>query len=182
MGNARLMNKNKKGSVIDLIIFIVVAFLAVFFFGVWIYVNGSLNTAFGTVQDTAQLNFSSAVNQTFTPVYNAVLNYSDLLVISIIMSMIILIFISNFLIKTHPAFMIVYIIFWILSMILSTHISNAYETITANPTLSTSFGYLPGGNFIMLNLPIIIAVVGVIGGIILFAGIIRDDGSGGGVS
>lgn len=174
--------RNKKGSVADLILFGVLAFIVIFFFGIWLYVNSNMNSAFASVHDTSTMNFSSAINQTWTPVYNAFYNHSDLLGMSIIVGMILLIFFTNFLVKVHPAFIIIYILFMIFAIFFSIYISNAYTTISNIPTLSASFQHLTASNWFMSNLPLMVAIIGVVGGIILFAGIIKDDQLGGGIS
>ena len=54
------------------------------------------------------------------------------------------------------------------AVIIGAGISNAYEQVILDPTLASTFVGFVGANFIMLNLPTWIAVIGIIGGIIMF--------------
>ena len=57
--------------------------------------------------------------------------------------------------------------------------SNTYEQIYSNPTLSASFTGFYGQTFIMLNLPVWIAVVGGLAGIVMFVVMVRKSANGG---
>ncbi|GAG53842.1 unnamed protein product, partial [marine sediment metagenome] len=52
-----------------------------------------------------------------------------------------------------------------LSYILAVPISNAYETIYLNPSLAESFVGFTGQNYMMLNLPTMVLVLGFIAGV-----------------
>jgi len=47
--------------------------------------------------------------------------------------------------------------------------ANSYEILMSDATLGASFTGFTGANWIMLNLPIWISIVGIAGGIIMFS-------------
>ncbi len=47
--------------------------------------------------------------------------------------------------------------------------SNAYETIMNNEVLAGTFAEFTGANWIMLNLPVWITIIGFVGGIIMYS-------------
>jgi len=73
------------------------------------------------------------------------------------------------LVTTKPVFFIPYIFIVIIAIIVSVPLSNAYETLSNNAELSSTFTGFTASNFIMLNLPIWITIIGFTGGIIMFA-------------
>jgi len=91
------------------------------------------------------------------------------------------ILITNFLVKSNPAFFIIYLFVVIVAIIASVYLSNQYETFMTNEIIGTSLSEFTGASFIMLNLPLWTTVIGVFGMIFLFAGILRDRGLGGSV-
>ena len=94
-----------------------------------------------------------------------------------ILGMIISIFISNFFIKAHPAFFIIYLLLTVVAVIFGAFLSNAYESIlNSNNALQPTMNAFTGANFIMLRLPYFAAVVGIFGAIILFINVMRDSG------
>ena len=58
----------KKGGIFDLIIWMVIAFVTIAFFGLWVYGFGLVTDALEVVPSTESVNISSAVEQTFTKV------------------------------------------------------------------------------------------------------------------
>lgn len=170
---------NSKGGLLDLIVLMVIAFIAVMFFAGWIYANNQLtNTLLNT--DSPNANITQATQQTFSKVNDALGNLKWFAA-AIIFGSIIAIMVSNFLIKAHPVFLIPYFLFVIISIVFSAYISNAYEDLLYSGVLSTTlqeFGFV---NFFFVNLPIWITIIGVLGGIFLFIGITVDNELGGGL-
>jgi hypothetical protein len=83
--------------------------------------------------------------------------------------MIISIFIGSYLVTTKPIFFVPYLFIVIIAVIVAVPLSNAYETIMNDATLSGTFAEFSGANWLMLNLPIWITIVGITGGIIMFS-------------
>ena len=112
-------------------------------------------------------NTSQVIDDTFGAVNRS---YQALywIAVFLMVGMIISIFIGSYLVTTRPVFFIPYIFITIIAIIVSVGISNAYEQVIADPTLASTFAGFIGANFIMLNLPMWIAIVGIVGAIIMF--------------
>ena len=67
-----------------------------------------------------------------------------------------------------PMFFVFYILIMIMATILSAEISNAYQIIIADPTLSATFATMPIQNFILNNFVLFIVIIGFVGAIIMF--------------
>lgn len=176
------MIKGKKGGMTDLFIFMIVAIVIVFICGIFIYLGGQTLTKVHETMDGmtfGDANTTQVVDATFGKVNQA---YQSLYWISVmlIVGMIISIFIGSYLVTTKPIFFIPYIFIVIIAVIVAVGLSNAYETVIADPTLASTFAGFVGANYIMLQLPIWIAVIGITGGIIMFVRMGSKDQYGGG--
>lgn len=162
---------NKRGGFSDLFIFMILAVAIVFICGVFIFIGGKATTEIHEKLDGTDYagneNVTEIINQTFDAVNRA---YQSLYWISVflIVGMVISIFIGSYLVTTKPIFFIPYIFIVIIAVIVSVGISNAYEMVINDPTMAETFAGFVGANFIMLKLPIWIAVIGIVGGIIMF--------------
>ncbi len=175
--------KDKKGSVIDIIIFIVVAFVAIMFIAVWIYGFDLVSdTLTGFDDPNVLVNVSDAADRTFAQVNAAQQTWGPILAYAIIFGMILTILVSNFLVKAHPVFFVVYFLVVIGAIVVSVEVSNAYEDLLLQDPLDIALQPFGAGTFIMLNLPVWVTVIGLMGALFLFIGVIRDRGMGGAIS
>jgi len=163
---------NKKGAFTDLFLFMIFAVAILFICGIFIFIGGRATTEIHDKLDgkdnmAGGQNITNIIDNTFGHVNQA---YQSLYWISVmlIVGMVISIFIGSYLVTTKPIFFIPYAFIVIIAVIVSTGISNAYEQVIANPTMADTFAGFVGANFIMLQLPIWIAVIGIVGGIIMF--------------
>lgn len=162
---------NKKGGFTDLFIFMIVAVCIVFISVIFLYLGGKAQAEvqekiggvmFGNDNSTDIIDNSlGAVNRAYQSLY--------WISVFLIVGMVISIFIGSYLVTTKPVFFIPYILIVIIAVIVSVGISNAYEQVMLDPTLASTFAGMVGANFIMLKLPIWISVIGITGGIIMFA-------------
>lgn len=162
--------KNKKAGFTDLFIFMIIAVALVFICGVMIFVGGKAQTEIqNTIGDRmiGQANTTLIIQETIGAVNQS---YQALYWISIflIVGMVISIFIGSYLVTTKPIFFIPYLFITIIAIIVSVGLSNAYEQVISNPTLASTFAGFTGANYILLQLPIWITVIGIVGGIIMF--------------
>lgn len=163
--------KDKRAGFTDLFLFMILAIVIVFISGIFIYIGLTVNTELHSKLDSKMfgtLNGSDLVTNTMGKVSQA---YDSLYWISImlIIGMILSIFIGNYLVTTRPIFFIPYIFILIIAIIVSAGLSNAYGEVITNPTLSSVFDKFVGANFILAYLPLWISVIGIVGGIIMFA-------------
>lgn len=176
---------NKKGSILDIFIWIIVSFIIVIFFAVWIYgFNSITNTLVGIKDSGGSMNISvsAAAQDTFGKINPAQTSGLHILAFVMIFMMGLSILITNFVVKSHPVFFIIYIFIIIAAVIVSVYISNEYETLMTDPVLGETISEFTGASFIMLHLPLWSAVIGIFGAIFLFAGILRDAGVGGSIT
>lgn len=162
---------NKRAGYTDLFLFMIIAVIIVFISGVFIYFGSIVTTEVHEKMDGMQFgnkNATVVIDETLGVVNTS---YQALYWISIflIVGMIISIFIGSYLVTTKPVFFIPYIFILIIAVIIAVGLSNAYETVIQDPILASTFAGFVGANFILSKLPIWIAIIGGIGGIIMFA-------------
>jgi MFS family permease len=174
--------KSKKGGFSDLFIVMILSLAIVFICGLFIFIGGKVTT--GVMQTLGNKtigngNTTTIINESLGKVnqsYQALYWISVFLIIGMILS----VFIGSYLVTTKPIFFIPYIFILIIAIIVAVVISNAYEQVLLNPDLASTFAGFVGANFIMLQLPLWIAIVGIVGGIIMFARMGSNDQQGGG--
>ena len=177
--------KNKKGSIVDLLIWIVIAFVVTVFFGLWVYGFDQIESTLMSIPNaTGRINISisDATSKTFSIIEPAQERGLQVLAYTIIFVLAISILITNFLEKTNTAFFVLYIFVLLAAIIASVYVSNEYESLLTNEILGTTFQGFQGASFILLYLPVWVTVIGFIGAVLLFAGILRDRGLGGGIT
>ena len=166
-----LKQLNKKGGVGDIFVFVIFTFIFVLLFGIFIFIGGTAYTKVYTVlqNDTSipNVNMTEVVNNSLGQVNTA---YQSLYWISVmlIVGMIIGLFISSILVRTHPVFLIPYFIMVIIAVVVSVVIELAYEKIVTDETLGAIYSNFVGANFFISHLPIVTALVGIVGAGILF--------------
>jgi phosphoglycerol transferase MdoB-like AlkP superfamily enzyme len=161
---------NKHGGMTDIFLFMILAIIILFICGIFIYIGGqATDQLYETMEGMTfgNENTTQVIDETFGAVEKS---YHALywIAIMLIVGMIISIFIGSYLVTTKPIFFIPYAFIIIIAVIVATGLSNAYETVIADPTLASTFDGFIGANFIMLQLPIWVAVIGIVGGIIMF--------------
>ena len=123
-------------------------------------------------QLSSSLNVTIVVQNTFGAVRRATESFKWIGVM-LIVALFLSIIIHSFLVNTKPVYWVSYLFIWMLAYILSVPLSNAYETIYLHPQLAEAFSGFVGQNYMMLNLPTILLVLGFISGVVLFINYIR---------
>lgn len=192
-----LINKNKrmmsnKGSVYDILVFMIVAFILVLIFMSFHHVGTIITGLKPTLTTGSFLNSVPSSNpQNITQIYSStagqvtpifsILGWASL---GIIIALIISILITSFFAVRHPVFLILYIFFMIVFIVLGVILSNAYEDIITNTFLEDDVSAFVGVDFLLRNFPIVILVVSAFSAVLLYAGGIvnrQNFGSGGGI-
>lgn len=166
-----LIKMNKKGSILDMIVFVISAIIIILVLAMWFYGWQQIDHAFQSISGNAVIE--NAVDTTFgqvTPAFNNLKWWSYMIIFALVISM----FITNYLRRISPFFIIGYIFMNIIALILAVNVSNSYESLLNDPITGTTLQSFQGSTFIILYLPIWVIVIGFIGLIFLFAGIIRD--------
>jgi Flp pilus assembly pilin Flp len=176
---------NKKGqtsTVFNIFYFIIVTLVSVLFIGGLIYVTGLLNGVFTQVgvnndltrnsSSPGYVNLTLASNETFGVLNNSVQSLymvAGVYVLALAASIII----TNIFMKMHPLWFFAYMLIAVLAVIFSAPVSNAYQSILASNIYGGNLAGFTIPNFVLINLPIIVMVIGVLGGIFLFINMIR---------
>jgi len=170
------MMRNKRGAFTDLFLFMIFAFVIVLISVVWIYMGGMVTEQLHIsmddmdLSDTVGNNASQVIDNTMgNGGFNGSIQALHWISIFLIIGMILSIFIGSYLVTTRPIFFIPYLFIVIIAIIVSVPMSNAYERLMLDATLGASFLGFVGANWIMLNLPIWISIIGITGGIIMFS-------------
>ena len=169
-----LVPKNKRGGFSDLFIFMIFAFVIVFISVLWVYMGGlaqdQLHASLDDMDlgDTVGNNASQVIDNTIGD-FNTSISALKWITVFLIAGMILSIFIGSYLVQTKPIFFIPYLFIVIIAIVVSVPMSNAYETLMTTPSLVSTFTGFQGANWIMLNLPIWITIIGITGAIIMFS-------------
>ena len=156
---------SKKGDLPDMLIFIITIF--VFAIGLFIFafvipqIANGLNT--GGMNESTQ--GKAAIDNLVDMGVNGMQRGFFLLFVGLIMG----IMISSFLIRTHPIFLFLYIIFLGLALLISTFLGNAFEQVISADALSGTIASQGMITIVMQNLLLITLVTGALSMIIIFA-------------
>ncbi len=176
------LKKKKAQSIIAILVWLVMSFTIVMFFALWVYGFDKITTTLiGIETHNPSVNISKAAADSFGQINP--MQKTGLHVLAFVMILVsgISILITNFLVKTHPAFFLVYLFVIIGAIIASVYISNQYEKLMQDNVIGETLSEFTGASFIMLSLHIWTSVIGIFGAIFLFAGILRDRESGGSI-
>lgn len=137
---------------------------------VFIYVGLTTSSALHTQldnQSTTDMNYTKILSESIDkiPTSYYVLRWGSFV---LIIGMCLSIFIGSYLVTTKPIFFVPYIIVLFVAVIFSVIIANTYETLLQDSVLGAVLASFTGSNFLMLNLPIVVSVVGLVGGAIMY--------------
>ena len=158
--------------------FIVVSFLAVVLFAGLLWATGLLNTQFhdiGVANEGSSLkvNLTKAAETTFGQMNNSA-QALRLVAICLIFSEILLVFVFSAFQRTHPALFIVWVFIVFFAVMLAAPVSNAYESLLQQNLYGGLLESFTGGTWFLLNLPWIVLLVGIIGGIFMFINLVKN--------
>lgn len=163
--------------------FMIVAFIAVVFFAGLIYAQGMIYNVLhnvgiqNEVSGGLAVNMTQAADITFGTV-NQSIQALRMVAIVLIICMAISIIITNALVKVHPLFFFVHVLISMLAIIFSVPISNAYFNLMNSGIYDGLLNSFTASNWVLLNLPVVVTVVSILGGIFLFINIIRGVNEG----
>lgn len=199
----RSVIRKKKAQVSSFSIFtwMIIAFLAVVFFAGLIWIMGQLNDVFHSVgvmnDQTAHPNITfpcidNASNTCGGTYYTNMTQASDeiwgsayqsIQALRMVAAVYILaeaasIIIVGFLQKKHPFLFFVYVLIVLLAVIFAPSISNSYLNLLNSGIFDNGLSQFTASNYIILNLPVMVLIIGILGGIGLFINLVRPDSSG----
>lgn len=170
--------KSKRGQIGNIIIFIVIAFVMLVFFGIWGWVHGMLTDSLVGIEQTGGLvNISQTASATFGAMNDAMIPGLRILSFTILIGMIFSMLIVEFITRKNPVLFIMDFFILIIAFVLSIYVSNRYEALLSGQPFSSTLIGFKAGTYIMLHLPLWTTIIGVLMMIISFTGIIRRGGS-----
>jgi hypothetical protein len=169
----------KKASIFSLISLVIAAIVIVLFLAAWIFAHSILETTMlgiGTIGETGTspgINVTDATLKTISQVDTG-LQMLHLISFVLFFGLVVVIFLEAIFIRRHPVLFFYHIGITILAIVFSTYVSNEYEKLFLSGVLSATLKGFQGMTHILLNLPIYIAVIGIVGAVMLLITIRRD--------
>lgn len=164
----------KRGAFADLFIFMIISFIVILISGVFIYIGlraeDQLDSSLGQMDDLHDTmgNNASVVIDNTIGVTNLTFDALHWITVLLIFGMALSIFIGSYLVNTKPIFFIPFLFIIIIAIVVSVPISNSYETLLSDATMGATYTGFVGASWVMLNLPIFVTIIGLVGGIIMF--------------
>lgn len=173
-------SKNKKGALSDTIIWMIIGFVFVIFFSGWLFIQNQVTTTFMDVGNIGSTNVTNITQDIMQPTNSSLPHHLNIWGLILIFGSILSIFIHNFLIKSHPAYFILYFFIAVVAIILSAYISNIYMDLlnSSGTLLSEGMNNFESINYIMQWLPYWVAVVTLIGAVFLFIQLRKNEEGG----
>lgn len=171
------MITNKRGFLGDIFFFIAVGVVFLVALIGFVYFVGVVKDRMGAINEQISgtgPSIGNMSNQTLEP-FQEGLEQTRWLPVAFFFGMVLFIIISGFLVRVSPFFFFLYIFVVVTAVIVTVPISNYYETFLSDPVLGTTAQSFTAANFIVLNLPVWIAVVGILGLIFLLINMRRED-------
>jgi hypothetical protein len=176
--------------------FIVVSLLAVVLFAGLIYAQGliyqvflqvglsndanipasysmpCLDNASNTCTGTIYTNMTQAAQVTFGNVYQSILALRIVAVVYIL-CLAVSIILVNAMIKVNPLWFFLYILLALLAVLFAPQVSNAYYNLMQSGVFGGELNNFGLASWLVLNLPLLVMVIGIVGFIFLFINVIR---------
>jgi hypothetical protein len=156
--------KQKKGDLSDTLLFVITAFI----FGIGMFVLMFVVPQISSGLRTAGLNDSVAMTNAINSIdsFVSIINYGTFFVmIGLLMS----ILITSFLVRTHPIFLIMYILFIPISIVVSVYLGNYYNTIATSTAFTSVYSSASMINLFFENLVKITLVANFVSVVIVFS-------------
>ena len=170
---------NKKGSLFDIIAWVVIALVVTLFLGIWLYAHNILTNTLIALPNTANnINMSLIASQTFGKINSAEQSWLPIIAFIIIVCEGLTILITNFYVKEHPLMFIPYVFVIAIAVVISVYVSNIYQGFLTGFEFSPALTTMTMANYILIYLPIWTAIIGAFGAILLMSNIIIDNRGG----
>lgn len=167
LGNFKQDKKAQVDNALGIILFVVLAFTMALFFGVWGYANQIMTDTFVSIGSSGNVNMTEAAENTFGAINSALIPGLRILSMVILFGMVLQIFLTNFLIRKNPLYFLLHVFMTAFAVILSVYVSNAYESFLTGQVFSSQLIGFTATTYILLNLPVWVTVIGIIGAILL---------------
>lgn len=148
-----------------------ILFIGVMIFAVAIaffVIHFSMTTVVDEMLSNEATNSSASAVTSFNAVKD-VTNKLDYVIFSLFIGLTLALIITGWFISGIPIFMGVYFIVVLIGVVLSTIMANVWEDTTQMTIFGSTITHFPITNNLLLNLPIYLSIIGVIGLVVMFA-------------
>ncbi len=159
------MLKYKKGDLPDMLIFLI----TIFIFAIGLLIMAFVSPEISSGLEIAGMNESSEGQSAIDELTELGVNGLQKGFLFLFTGFIMGLMISSFLIRTHPIFIFLYILFLGLTVFLGTYIGNAFEQVATSDALAGTLASQGLISIVMQNIVIITLAVGALSMIIIFA-------------
>lgn len=171
---------NKKGAgVSDILLMIIVVFCFIVAFGGFIYGFNIITETLGDIDDPINTDSNETISSISEDTFgqgNTAIGLLRFVGVCIFFGLIIAIFLTSFLQRSHPVFFIFYVLLLIVIFIISILLSNAYDVVRSDEILGSTFQSFTILDFFMLYLPYFVSIIGFLAGIVLYGLNLNDGG------
>lgn len=165
---------DKKAQTFAIIGFIVATLVVVIFLASYLYMHNRLTTVLlGISSVSSSANISYAVQNVFVPV-NSAMNSLHWISFVLLFALAFSIILECYYVRRHPILFFFHIIILILAIVSSIYISNYYETLMTSGILSSTLAGFTASSYLILYLPLWVAIIGIIGLIVMSISANRD--------
>ena len=166
---------NKRGDVTDYITFLIL----IFFLAVSFLIAAFVNYHIKDIITTTDINNTDVAVDAANQIDNIIENTTDNAFVAIFAFLIIGMIVSSFLVRIHPIFIFLYIIFLSISLFVLLPLANTYQLLVSNPTLQVVGQYQTKTTWIMEHLAKIVLGVGALTMMVTFGKLMNRSPGGG---
>lgn len=159
-----LYPKGKKAELTDMFIFVVTLFILGIGLFIFMFIIPSITSGLRTAGLNNSVGGANAI--TSLDGFGSMINNGFLI---LFVGLVISIMITSFLVRTHPIFLFLYIIFLAITVLLSFYLGNAYYQMIENPVFASMAATATFSNWILGHIAEIVIAVGALSMIIVFS-------------
>lgn len=187
----RSLVKNKKGQmqvankIMIIVVMAIVLIMLVLGFFLFQLVGpplvSTLQDASGTISETMQQSgdetLQNASASSFEPALQS-MNNLEWLSYTLFIVMFFNWIIMCFFVRSHPFLLIIWIVLMIIMIALSIYLAVVYQDMRTSPGMAEYYQSWENTDFMLKNLPIVMTILGIVGGIVMFTLVSRDPEAG----
>ncbi len=168
------MLRGKKGDLPDMLIFLITSFIFAIGLLIMAFVIPSISDGLITAGMNSTSEGAAAIDELAELGINGMQKGFLFLFVGFIMGLMI----SSFLVRTHPIFIFLYVIFLGITLFLGTFIGNAFEQVATSSALADTAASQGLITIVMQNIVVITLAIGALSMIIIFAKFSNIGGGG----
>ena|SRR3972149_1174941 len=161
----RSLIKSKSGELTDIMIWMITIFILAIGLFILIYIVPSISNGLRVAGLNNSVEGNNAISSLDSIATGTINNGFMMLFVGLIIS----VMITSFLVRTHPIFLFLYIIFLAITLVLGVYLGNAYDTMKTNPIFASIVNNASFINLVMGHIVEITLAVGALSMIIVFA-------------